>query len=175
MGTPHEPPPVSLFAGIMYGEGADVGAVLGRLEERFGKIARSCGPLPFSWTDYYAGEMGNRLKKMYVCFSDRISRDELPSVKLWTNGLERDYLRDGRRNVNVDPGYLARDKLVLATTKDFFHRLYLGKGIYGEVTLHFRKGAFRHFSWTYPDFRDTTVQEFLVRARADLAGDLRKE
>jgi hypothetical protein len=77
--------------------------------------------------------------------------------------------------VNIDPGYIARDKLVLATTKDFFHRLYLGKGIYGEVTLHFQKGAVRHFSWTYPDYRDKGVQDFLIKVRAELAGKIRKE
>jgi hypothetical protein len=119
--------------------------------------------------------MGARLKKLYVCFTDLIRREELPSIKLWTNALEEDHACAGRRTVNIDPGYVSRDKLVLATTKDFFHRLYLGRGIYGEVTLHFQKGAFRHFSWTYPDYREKDVQEFLIKARASIAPQEKKE
>ncbi|MBN2188181.1 MAG: DUF4416 family protein [Chitinispirillaceae bacterium] len=165
MGTPCDPSPVRLFAGIMFGETFETGPVLEKMERRFGKAGPSYGPLPFSWTDYYAKEMDGRLRKLYVFFADPIRRDDLPDIKRWTNDLEREYAEGEKRKVNIDPGYLARDKLVLATTKDFFHRLYLGKGIYGEVTLHFQKGAVRHFSWTYPDYRDTRVQEFLMKER----------
>jgi hypothetical protein len=168
MGTPHDPSPVQLFAGIMFDEKIEPGPVLKAMVERLGKAGPSYGPLPFRWTDYYAQEMGGRLLKLYVCFAGPVRRDDLPDITLWTNALEHAYAVDGKRNVNIDPGYIARDKLVLATTKDFFHRLYLGKGIYGEVTLHFQKGAVRHFSWTYPDFRDRGVQDFLVKARAGL-------
>ena len=99
----------------------------------------------------------------------------MPDIKLWTNALEQESAADGKRKTNIDPGYLARDKLVLATTKDFYHRLYLSKGIYGEVTLHFRQGSFRHFSWTYPDYKEEKLHEFLIKARASLAGKIRKE
>jgi hypothetical protein len=174
MGTALEPSSVKLFAGIMYDENLEIGPVVGAMEERCGKTELVFGPIPFSWTDYYAPEMGRRLQKQYRCFSGLVRRDELPDIKLWTNRLEQEYALEGRRQVNIDPGYMARDKLVLATTKDFYHRLYLGKGIYGEVTLHFQKGAFRHFSWTYPDYKDTRVQEFLIKVRAGLAGETRK-
>jgi len=159
----------------MYDEQVEIGRVLKRMEEKFGETERSFGPLPFSWTDYYEREMGGRLKKLYVCFAGPVNRGELPDIKLWTNALEHEYAAGGKRKVNIDPGYLTRDKLVLATTKDFFHRLYLGKGIYGEVTLHFKKGLFRHFSWTYPDYKDERIQDFLIKARAELAGNMRKE
>jgi hypothetical protein len=76
--------------------------------------------------------------------------------------------------VNVDPGYIARDKLVLASTKDFYHRLYLADGIYGEVTLHFRKGVFRFFSWTYPDYKEPSFLEFLTKARAKYMHEIRE-
>jgi hypothetical protein len=173
MGTPQKPGPVQPFGGIMYDEAFDIGRVLQRLEERFGKAGHSYGPVPFSWTDYYTQEMGDRLKKTYVCYTGPMDRDELPAIKLWTNTLEQEYTAEGKRKVNIDPGYLARDKLVLATTKDFYHRLYLGNGIYGEVTLHFQKGRFRHFSWTYPDYKEEKLQEFLIKARADLVGKTR--
>jgi hypothetical protein len=175
MGTPQRPAPVKLFVGIMYDEQLEIGRVLQQLEKKFGQAELLYGPVPFSWTDYYAPEMGDRLIKMYICYTGLIDRGQLPAIKLWTNALEQDYAAGNRRKVNIDPGYVARDKLVLATTKDFYHRLYLGKGIYGEVTLHFQKGIFRHFSWTYPDYKDEGVQNFLITARAGLVGKIRKE
>jgi hypothetical protein len=176
MGTPNEPSPVLLFAGIMYDENVAIDRVKELLEKKFGKTAFSHGPLPFLWTDYYVPEMGGHLKKLYLVFARTIRREDLPDIKRWTNSLEQEFASEnGRRKINIDPGYVARDKLVLATTKDFFHRLYLGKGIYGEVTLHFQKGAFRHFSWTYPDYKDEGVQDFLIMARSSLVGNIRKK
>lgn len=174
MGTPQRPEPVKLIAGIMYAPSFAVEQVLERLASRFGTPGETYGPIEFSFTGYYAPEMGANLKKLYVCWGAPLERDALPGIKNWTNSIEQEFAADGRRSVNIDPGYLARDKLVLASTKDFFHRMYLGQGMYGEVTLHFRQGAFRHFSWTYPDFKEEKLQEFLVRARAALVGDLRK-
>ena len=175
MGTPRKPDPVKLFIGIMHDERLAIERVLGQLAGCFGETECSYGPVPFSWTDYYAPEMGEKCRKLYLCYAGLIDRDELPSIKVRTNALEQEHAADGRRKVNIDPGYLARDKLVLATTKDFFHRLYLGQGIYGEVTLHFQKGTFRHFSWTYPDYKEEKLQEFLIKARASLVGKIRKE
>ena len=119
--------------------------------------------------------MGNGLLKMYMSFAGLIDREVLPDIKVFTNILEREHLAHGRRTINLDPGYIAQDKLVLATTKDFYQRLYLAHGIYGEVTLHFRKGRFRYFSWTYPDYNDPPFLKFLTKARAKLVKELRKE
>jgi len=94
-------------------------------------------------------------------------------------------MANGKRTINLDPGYLAQDKLVLATTKDFYQRLYLGQGIYGEVTLHFQKGRFRYFSWTYPDYSDPPFLDILDKSensagkrasevRVLLIGDMKK-
>jgi hypothetical protein len=174
MGTPQKPLKTTLFMGIMFREGFAVPPLMDRLRNRFGPAEFSYGPVPFSWTDYYAAEMGENLFKTYICFESPVERELLPEIKQWTNGIEQEYAAGGRRAVNIDPGYLARDKLVLASTKDFYHRLYLGQGIYGEVTLHFRQGRFRYFSWTYPDFKEEKLQEFLMKARAKLVGELRK-
>ncbi len=175
MGTPHSAERVKLFVAVMHAQDFDPASVMDRLKERFGEVEGSYGPVAFSWSDYYAPEMGSGLQKLYTVFSNTIEREELPAFKLWTNEIEAAYACDGKRSVNIDPGYLARDKLVLATTKDFFHRLYLGQGIYGEVTLHFREGIYRFFSWTYPDYREKKLHELLFTARASLVGELRKE
>jgi len=116
---------------------------------------------------------GPGLTKLYLVFEQGFDRTRLPAVKLATNAMEQERAVDGKRRVNIDPGYLARDKLVLATTKDFSHRLYLGQGIFGEVTLHYSKGSFRDFPWTYADYRVSQVQEMLAKARVELVGRLR--
>ena len=117
--------------------------------------------------------MGPDQRKLYLTFENPIEPRTLPDVKNFTNAIERRLATNGNRCVNIDPGYLTRDKLVLATTKDFFHRLYLRDGIYGEVTLHFRKGRYRYFSWTYPDYREPGFQVFLMKARSKLVHELR--
>jgi len=175
MGTPHPAERVKLFIAIMHAPDFDPAPVMDRLKGRFGEVEAGYGPVGFSWSDYYAPEMGSGLQKFYAVFCRTIERGELPGIKLWTNDIEAGYARDGKRSVNIDPGYLARDKLVLATTKDFFHRLYLGRGIYGEVTLHLRDGIYRFFSWTYPDYQEKKLHELLFKARASLVGELRKQ
>jgi hypothetical protein len=127
----------------------------------------------FDYSDYYAREMGAALRKKYLVFAPLMDRERLPEIKTSTNGWEREYAREGKRTVNLDPGYLAHDKLVLATTKDFFHRLYLREGIYAEVTLSYRQGRFRFFSWTYADYQDPGLHEMLLRARGGLLTRLR--
>jgi hypothetical protein len=168
MGTVRTPSPVKLFAALLYAPSCGSGPVLDTLSREFGAVEDSFGPVPFTFSDYYREEMGDGLLKEYLLFGPLFDRERLPAVKLRTNEIERLHAKGGNRTVNIDPGYLALDKLVLATTKDFFHRLCCGKGIYAEVTLHFSRGRFRYFSWTYPDYREPEFQRFLERGRASL-------
>lgn len=174
MGTPGKPQPVKLFCALMFKTGANISVALNALEQAFGPVDYSLGPLPFDHTPYYHEETGSPLSKTYLTFAQSIPRERLPSIKNLTNELEASWAVDGRRTINLDPGYLSNDKFVLASTKDFFHRIYLGDGIFGELTLHFRGGRFCHFSWTYPDYKDKAVQDFLIKARARLVGANRK-
>jgi hypothetical protein len=164
---------VRLFAGIMWRPEGDWRSALEALALSYGDVDAAYGPIEFSWSDYYAEEMGEGLLKYYVVFREPIDRGRLPTIKIHTNELERQFSLDGKRAVNIDPGYLAVDKFVLASTKDFYHRLYLSDGIFGEVTLHYRKsgrrsGGFRFFSWTYPDYREPEFFKFLEAARSPL-------
>jgi len=168
MGEIRKPSAVKLFVGIMFRRDFDLGAALGPLTEAYGAVGRDYGPVDFSWSDYYGEEMGGGLLKYYAVFRESANRDSLPRIKNHTNALERQFSSDGKRVVNIDPGYLAVDKLVLASTKDFFHRLYLGDGIFGEATLHYRGGRFRFFSWTYPDYQEPGFINFLETARKEL-------
>ena len=174
MGSAQQPSKVKLFLAILFRPEIEREGLLREITAFFGAVEFSHGPVPFTFSDYYRDEMGEGLLKRYMTFAPLVDRERLPGIKAVTNGIERSRLANGGRTVNLDPGYIARDKLVLATTKDFYHRLYLSEGIYGEVTLHFRKGAFRHFSWTYPDYKEASFQEFLMKARATYMHETRE-
>jgi hypothetical protein len=174
MGSASVPLKVKPFIAVLYRPDVNIEELLETLTATFGRIDCSYGPIPFGFSDYYRNEMGSGLLKSYHTFATLMDREALSEKKRLTNSLEQNLLVAGKRCVNLDPGYLARDKLVLATTKDFYHRLYLSDGIYGEVTLHFRKGEFRYFSWTYPDYKAQAFLEFLTKARAAFMHTLRE-
>lgn len=137
-----------------------------RLIKRFGKVDCESDLMAFDKTHYYEREMGFDLKRKFYSFEKLIRPEELAQIKIFTNGLEREFLNEsGGRGVNLDPGYLASGKLVLASTKDYQHRIYLGHGIYGEVTLRFRRGSLCPWEWTYPDYRSTQYIEFFNHVR----------
>ena len=173
MGTAQPPAPVRFFCAIMHSPDAPWKAVLSSLIAEFGPVECVHGPVPFTFSTYYESEMGPNLLKRYYTFERLIDRSDLPRIKNLTNSLEDRYCSSGQRQINLDPGYLARDKLVLASTKDFYHRLYLDKGIYAETTLHYQNGGFRIFSWTYADYKEQELWRFLEKSRAELVFTLR--
>lgn len=173
MGTAEQPSQAKLFLAILYRPDAAIDTIMDEITAVFGPVEHTYGPISFAFSDYYRDEVGEHPLKMYMTFERLIERDMLPALKNATNGIESKYMDNGVRTANLDPGYLVKDKLVLATTKDFYHRLYLSDGIFGEVTLHFRKDVFRYFSWTYPDYMDPAFLEFLTRERAAFVHDTR--
>ena len=108
-----------------------------------------------------------------MTFAPLVDPARLPAIKLETNALEREMSEDGARRVNIDPGYVSLGKLVLASTKDHAHRLYLGQGIYGEVTLAFQQGRFRPWPWTYPDYAREDYCALFDQIRARYKAQLR--
>ena len=124
-----------------------------------------------SISDYYTAEMGDIIDRVFFSFERLIEADHLADIKRQTNELEEE-LRGGlpqseavKRPVNLDPGYIEHAKVILASTKNFYHRIYLGRGIFGEVTMHFRNNTFQFFPWTYPDYQSREYQEFFLRIR----------
>ncbi len=118
-------------------------------------------PINFDHTDYYEAEMGKQLKRRFVSFLKLIPIEDLYRIKLYTNRLESRYLMAKSRQINIDPGYVDLAKLVLATTKDYAHRIFLRKGIFAEVTLSFKGDSFCPNEWTYPDYcRDEYIRIF---------------
>jgi hypothetical protein len=138
----------------------------------FGDVLLESEAFPFTETDYYLQSMGSNLQKQFLAFASLVDPATLPAIKGQTNHWEARYAEQSgypeQRPLNLDPGYITRAKLVLASTKDHAHRIYLQEGIYAEVTLGFRKGAWRSFDWTYPDYQRADFQHFFTRCREQL-------
>ncbi len=140
-----------------------------RAVETWGPIELESERFAFRETDYYEATMGPEIKKTFWAFERFIAPERLVEIKLLTNAWEAEYAALGRhdepRPLNLDPGYLTRAKLVLASTKDHAHRLYLDRGIFAEVTLHFSHGRSQPRDWTFPDYRREDYGRFFERCR----------
>jgi hypothetical protein len=157
--------PAKLIAGFFVKDKTLAGAVVQALQDRFGAIEMVSAWLDFDFTTYYAAEMGSPLSRRLVVFKPLVAQTRLAAIKRATNRIELAYQDDGRRRVNIDPGYLLPERFVLATGKNFTHRIYVGGGIYADLTLIFQKGAFRCLPWTYPDYADHRLIDFLTLVR----------
>jgi len=172
MGEAHQPRPMKLIVGMLAGRPEWFQAAERHLTSRFGPIDLASDPVPFDFTDYYEPEMGPGLLRRFVAHERLVSPAELAPVKMHTNLIERELAHelaaDVPRPVNLDPGILDGSKLILATTKDYTHRIYLALGIYAEITLTWRKGSFAPTPWTYRDYCTEPYLAFFARARARL-------
>ncbi len=149
--------------------------VLKGLEERFGPVDFLCEPLKFDLTDYYNREFGEGVKTRRVAsFEELINTGDLPEIKVLSNGLEEGYLKEGRRRINIDPGYITLERFVLASCKNFAHRVHIGGGVYADLTLVFREGAFRALEWTYPDYRQGAMVDILTEIRRRYAFKIKR-
>lgn len=173
MGSAREPQPVKLVASLLTGQPALLEQVKEALANAFGPIEFESELLPFDHTDYYAPEFGSGLQRQIVTFEGLVSPEDLPAIKCQTNELERTWSHQDRRQVNIDPGYVSLGKLVLASTKDHAHRLYLSRGVYGEGTLTYQQGHFRPWPWTYPDYASAPYCAMFERIRERYKAQLR--
>lgn len=164
MGKTRKYNPVKLIIGFIYKDEAVFAGAENKLRRKFGSIDFQSPAIDFNYTDYYEPEMGKGLKRKFISFRRLIRPEDLYRVKLYTNRLESHGLPSFRqshrlanhcRNINIDPGYVDMAKLVLASTKDYAHRIYLRKGILAEITLSYRNDSFSPNDWTYPDYRTT--------------------
>jgi hypothetical protein len=162
---------------MLAGDASLFGAAEKGLVPRFGKIDVFSDIIPFAFTNYYADEMGPNLHRKFIAFENLINPKELAPAKLFTNELEAEMserLGSKRRLVNLDPGYITLSKLVLATTKDYSHRIYLGDGIFAEVTLHYANKRFNPWPWTYPDYKTEAYLRFFEAVRARYLDTLKR-
>lgn len=161
MGRTSIPEDVMLFSSVLYHEKAPVDSVLSILNDRFGDTLLVTDPMPFTYTSYYHAEMGSPLSRILIAFSRLVPRDSMPAIKTGTNEIEYNFMKKGNRTINLDPGLITLENVCLATTKPYIHRIYLGKGIWAEVTLIYRGNSFQKLEWTYPDYAsDELIQTF---------------
>jgi len=168
--------PVQLFVGVLVSDAKFISEIETRLAAAYGPIDHRSPIIPFTFTSYYTREMGPSIDRLFLSFERLIEPDQLPEIKRQTNGIEQEMARLQnfvKRPVNLDPGYLEQAKVILASTKNFYHRIYLGKGIFGEVTMHFRSNKYEFFPWTYPDYHSTAYQEFFLELRQKYRSKLR--
>ena len=159
--------PVKAFAAFSYSSASDLKKASEELEDLLGPIILKSAVFSESdFTNYYEAEMGAQLNKFFAAFQTLIPAEYLVELKIKTNEIEQHFLKKGKRTVNIDPGYLTEAKVVLATTKDYSHRLYLRKGIYGDLHLRYSKKSFQAMPWTYPDYQQETALQFFNRLRA---------
>jgi len=157
--------PVKQICAVMYSPAADPESPLADLEKLFGKIDHKSPKYDFTFTKYYNDEMENGLRKQFLSFENLIMPDQLADIKNSTNQIESQYSIEGKRTVNLDPGYLEESKLILASTKNFSHRIYLKDGIWAELTLSYASGKFVTHPWTYPDYQTELAYDFLRKVR----------
>jgi hypothetical protein len=136
-----------------------------RLQELLGEIDYESDHIPFTQTSYYDRELGSPITRRILSFAPPLAMDKLAAVKLATNSLEHEWSRDGARLFNLDPGYITQERLVLATGKNFSHRVYLTDGIWADLTLIFHKGDWFDLPWTFPDYASPAIKEHLTRIR----------
>jgi len=136
-----------------------------QLTDRLGPLEEEIGPMPFHFTSYYDKELGTGIKRWLWVFSDLVDGSDLLRIKLFVNELEQAYSEAGCRCFNLDPGLMTLGNFVLATGKNNAHRIYLGEGIFADLTLMYRSGTYRPLEWTYPDYADSQLIDILNTLR----------
>ena len=174
MSTPKAPDVAKLVVGFFTVETSLANELIGKLTSFFGPVERESEWLAFDYTHYYEKEMGDGLFRKLVSFTNCIAQEDLATIKQTTNEIEKNYTTDGNRRVNIDPGYLLRERFILATGKNYAHRVYVGNEIYADVTLLYKEGNFESLPWTYPDYQSGEIQDFLKKVRDDYVKFLRE-
>jgi hypothetical protein len=160
-----DPTPVKVICGILYSDTELLERAILACEREFGPIDYRSDAWPFDITDYYDGEMGSPIERIFISFLKLADPGELAGWKHITNRIETKLAVDGQRKVNLDIGYLDFDKLVLASAKYNGQKVYLGQGIYADPTLHYSKGQFEAYFSAFPDFKDDRYYGALLEIR----------
>lgn len=143
------------------------------LAKKFGHIDYASPILDFNHTRYYKEEFGNNLKRKFISFEKLIEPDSLWKIKIFTNKIENKFLKNKKRRINLDPGYITQHHLILASTKNFAHRIYIKNNIHQEVTLIFQDKTFQPLPWTYPDYQSRECIDMFIKIRDILRSQLK--
>ena len=173
-----EPEPVKLIVGILAADHPCLNAAIEAVEDKIGKTDFISDVWPFDQTDYYKEQTGEHILRQFVSIESLIAPGKLAKIKHKTNKLERKLAAKSGiplpRPVNLDPGIIEPSKLILASTKNFSHRIYIGERIYAEVTLMYSKGLWQELPYTYPDYKKADYQDFFSKVRIRLVEQLKE-
>lgn len=167
-----------LVCGIIAGKDPVFRMAEERLSTVYGPADAKSSFFAFDVTNYYEKQMGTDLKRRFISFKRLINPEKLSSIKLATNRLEgdiRDELRAGHRIANIDPGYVIPSALIMATAKNFSHRVPLLHGIYAHLEFLFGRDEIRPLPWTYPDYKNKGYQDFFLEVRRIYLSQLKKK
>ena len=173
MSEPQPPKPAKLVTGFFLKDKHLSDEIITELVQHNGPLDLLSPWMRFDYTDYYEKEMGESLIRRILVFKPLIKQTDLPEIKTDTNRIEKKFAVGENRRVNIDPGYLLLERFVLATGKNFPHRIYIGKGIYADLTLIYTKGRFQTLPWTYPDYAGDQMRAFLEKIRDKYKIDLK--
>jgi len=163
MGVDKEFKKVKLFSGVIYSSRQVYEKTGKKLEKIFSFVDLESGEFNFDFTTYYNREMGSPLFRRFISFEKLISPEQLPDIKILTNRIEIETSIDGNRVVNLDPGYLSDANVIIATTKNYYHRVPLSKGIYAHMEYVIKRKKLVPLEWTYPDFKTPRYMDFFER------------
>jgi hypothetical protein len=171
---PADPVPVKLLCGVLYSEEALLQKAIDLLVQRYGPVDYKSPLFPFDITDYYQPEMGATIWRLFVSFTLPVNPGSLARIKVECNEIEDMLAVDDQRKVNLDPGYMDYDKVVLASAKYNAHKIYLDLGIYADLTLRYEKGKYIPSPYAFPDFKNGAYEPVFLHIRAKYKGQLRK-
>ncbi len=174
MSIPKNPDSAKLVISCILNDKTLMEKLFSLLEKEFGSVDMISRWLDFTYTDYYYKEMGTPLFRKVFVFKNLIAQDELALIKEKTNEIENQFAKEKNRSVNIDPGYLVSSRFILATGKEYSHRIYIGRKIYADLTLMYsKKDGFKTLDWTYPDYASEAMISFLSKARDKYLLDLK--
>jgi hypothetical protein len=170
MGKIISPEAALLFIGTLYSDPEIFDRSKKVLERNFGDALVVSPPMDWDYSPYYRDELGSPIRRQFIFYKDFFDTGTLADVKTGTNEIEDSFSADGKRQINLDPGYLTLAKIVLASTKNYSHRINLGKGIYGEVTLRYieKEDTFKPHLFTYRDYQEKSCIDIFLNARTIL-------
>ena len=177
MGAIYEFEEEKLIIGVIYHEPEILEAAMARLIEAFGEVEDCSEEFSFSaeFSNYYDDEIGGEGLRRIYSFKKCVDASRQTEIKELTNAIEADFSVDGKRRINLDPGFINHGRLMLATTKGAGFRIPLARGIYTELTLYWARGAWQKLPWTYRDYQSERVQSFITEVRRKYLADRKKK